>query len=605
MSDFWGFQESKNNSAGSIARRMGLILLVFMLLVPSASARDYTLEEVTANITVDSQGITHVEESISYSFDGTYHEVFRQIYPPVEGSIENIRGYCEVYECGFEVVPIAGGYELIGKLPQPTPDKITFVISYDYYRGVKVYNDVSELHFKLWGDEWEKPLNGLTATITLPVENGNNVEYWLHPDDYTKTSSIKGNVIAVNVDHIPSYRWYEIRAVFPRLQSPDPKFVSIQDEDAMEKILAIEKEYEDKQKTINYLYRLSILFFCFVIIFPLLIYFKYGREPKIDYQALYEREPPTNSKPAVVNAIMKSQIGVPTIDGFTATVMDLVNRGYLSLHDIKSEGKRLGLFKYESEDLIIKIKKEDLTELDDIEIVVFNLLKSHSRDKEILWSELKKELGKDTSFYNFINNWNMKVKNRIKIDKLFISKGNSMMQLFGIFVILITILAYFLIAKSYSQNEFPTVGSLLNLFIAIGIFSLMMIIFTFISEKSFGRWTPEGQLFHKQWNNFSKYLTDFSALNEHPPESIKIWDFYMVYAVALGVADKALENMKLIVPSEQLEQSHFYPVHHGIVFGSIFQSAYQASAPKGSSGSGIGGVGGVGGGFGGGGGGAR
>lgn len=605
MCNFGGFQESKNNSTGSIARRMGLILLVFMLLVPSASARDYTLEEVTANITVDSQGITHVEESISYSFDGTYHEVFRQVYPPVEGSIENIQGYCEEYECGFEVVPIAGGYELIGKLPQPTPDKITFVISYDYYRGVKVYNDISELHFKLWGDEWEKPLNGLTAAITLPVENGNNVEYWLHPDDYTKNSFITGNVITVNVDHIPSYSWYEIRAVFPRLQSADPRFVSIQDEDAMEKILAIEKEYEEKQKTINYLYRLSILFFCLVIIFPLLIYFRYGREPKIDYQVLYEREPPTNSKPAVVNAIMKSEIGVPTIDGFTATVMDLVNRGYLSLHDIKSEGKRLGLFKYESEDLIIKIKKDELSELDDIEIVVFNLLKSHSRDKKILWSELKKELGKDTSFYNFINNWNMKVKNRIKIDKIFISKGNSTMQLFGIFVILIIILAYFLIDKIYSQNEFPTVLSLLYLFIAIGIFSLMMIIFTFISEKSFGRWTPEGKLFHKQWNNFSKYLTDFSALNEHPPESIKIWDFYMVYAVALGVADKALENMKLIVPSEQLEHSNFYPVHHGIVFGSIFQSAYQASAPKGSSGSGSGGVGGVGGGFGGGGGGAR
>ncbi len=598
-----GFRGSKNNSSNSIVWRMGLILLVFILFIPSVSARDYTLEEVTANITVDLQGITHVEESISYSFDGTYHEVFRQIYSPVGGSIENIQGNCEGYESGFEVVPIAGGYELIGKLPQPTPDKITFVISYDYYKGVKVYKDISELHFMLWGEEWEKPLNKLTASITLPVENGNNLEYWLHPDDYTKSSSIKGSVITVNTDDIPSNRWYEIRAVFPRLQSPNPRFVSIQDEDALEKILAIEKEYEEKQKTINFLYKLAILFFFFIIIFPLLIYFRYGREPKIDYQALYEREPPTNSKPAVVNAIMKGEIGIPIIEGFTATVMDLVNQDYLSIHDIKAEEKRLGLFKYESEDVIIKIKKDDLTELDDIEIGVFNLLKSHSRDREILWSVLKKELGNDTSFYKFINNWNQKVKNRIKVDKLFISKGNSTIQLFTLFVIMIIGLAYFLTAKSYPQNEFPTFTNLIYLFIVIGIFSILMFIFTLISEKGFGRWKPEGKLFYKQWNNFSKYLTDFSALNEHPPESIKIWDFYMVYAIALGVADKALENMKLIVPSEQLEHSHFYPMHYGIILGSGFQKAYQTSTPKSSSGSG--GVGGVGGGFGGGGGGAR
>jgi uncharacterized membrane protein len=78
----------------------------------------------------------------------------------------------------------------------------------------------------------------------------------------------------------------------------------------------------------------------------------------------------------------------------------------------------------------------------------------------------------------------------------------------------------------------------------------------------------------------------------------------MVYAVALGVAEKALDNMSLIVPSEQLSGSRFYPVHHNMVFISGFRSAYQASSPDSSSG-GSSGVGGAGGGFGGGGGGAR
>jgi uncharacterized membrane protein len=121
-------------------------------------------------------------------------------------------------------------------------------------------------------------------------------------------------------------------------------------------------------------------------------------------------------------------------------------------------------------------------------------------------------------------------------------------------------------------------------------------------EKVEGRWTPEGRLYYERWNNFKKYLTDFSALKEHPPESIKIWDHYLVYATALGVAEKVLHNMSLVVPSEQLQGSSFYLIHHSYAqFGSGFGNAYASSAPSGSGG----GVGGVGGGSGGGGGGAR
>ena len=76
---------------------------------------------------------------------------------------------------------------------------------------------------------------------------------------------------------------------------------------------------------------------------------------------IYEREPPTDSRPAVVNAIMRGKMGIPTMDGFTATIMDLVNLGYISLRTIKSEeSKALGLFKSESEDILIEIIDHDI-----------------------------------------------------------------------------------------------------------------------------------------------------------------------------------------------------------------------------------------------------
>jgi uncharacterized membrane protein len=145
------------------------------------------------------------------------------------------------------------------------------------------------------------------------------------------------------------------------------------------------------------------------------------------------------------------------------------------------------------------------------------------------------------------------------------------------------------------------------LFLIIGL-GIVIIFISAIFTKVFGQWTPEGRLYYERWNNFKKYLTDFSALKEHPPESIKIWDYYLVYATALGIAQEVIHNMSLIVPSEMQEGSSFYHVTSSyVLFDSGFGSAYTLSSPSGSGDGGVGGIGGVGdigGGFGGGGGGA-
>ena len=136
-------------------------------------------------------------------------------------------------------------------------------------------------------------------------------------------------------------------------------------------------------------------------------------------------------------------------------------------------------------------------------------------------------------------------------------------------------------SKYFPSEEFPLASNLNMLIIFIFAFGIVMLVFSGTFEKILGRWTPEGKLYYKRWDNFKKYLTDFSALKEHPPESIKIWDHYLVYATSLGVAKEVLHNMSLVVPSEQLQGSNFYLIHHSYAqFGSGFGSAYASSAPS-------------------------
>jgi uncharacterized membrane protein YgcG len=130
------------------------------------------------------------------------------------------------------------------------------------------------------------------------------------------------------------------------------------------------------------------------------------------------------------------------------------------------------------------------------------------------------------------------------------------------------------------------------------------------------RRTPKGALLHARWQAFRRYLTDFSRMEESPPASLALWEQFLVYGIALGVAEQVLQAARLHAPPEIAEGSSLYSP--GIVgsisgayifsFSNLENDFSDAFTPP-SSGSGSSGGGGLfsgggGGGFGGGGGGA-
>ncbi|WP_263640816.1 DUF2207 domain-containing protein [Methanobrevibacter arboriphilus] len=73
-------------------------------------------------------------------------------------------------------------------------------------------------------------------------------------------------------------------------------------------------------------YNVLAILMILIAIIPVFIYFKYGREPKITYQGIYEHEPPTKESPAFVNALYKGNVGSVDMNAFKATILNLVNK---------------------------------------------------------------------------------------------------------------------------------------------------------------------------------------------------------------------------------------------------------------------------------------
>jgi uncharacterized membrane protein len=82
-------------------------------------------------------------------------------------------------------------------------------------------------------------------------------------------------------------------------------------------------------------------------------------------------------------------------------------------------------------------------------------------------------------------------------------------------------------------------------FAAFGALPVGMVLI-FLSLKGLSRRTPEAALEVKRWAAFRRFMEDFSAMKDAGPNVLALWESYLVYATALGVAEKLIENLKLV-----------------------------------------------------------
>jgi len=291
---------------------------------------------------------------------------------------------------------------------------------------------------------------------------------------------------------------------------------------------------------------------------PVFIYVIYGREPKIDYNAEYERDLPTDDPPAIVNAICgrtSKKVGYPDIDGFKATIMDLIDRNYLILMDTSLDEQDLN-----SNEVFLEINPDsDLNGLWDFELEVLNFLREYEEEGIISLNVVSESLSyiNNVAFFNeTYTNWAngvRRVLNDGNLEEAFLRKGDRYIKFFGIFGLIIAGMAFLYTFRI--MDPVPAVGYVRIASLVLAVAAVISIV---IPDKIGGRWTDYGMEYYLKWNNFKKFVKDFSLIKEYPPESVEIWNRYLVYATALGAANGVKKAMELTLPRSILSESDMY-----------------------------------------------
>ncbi|MGB9201362.1 DUF2207 domain-containing protein [Methanobacterium sp.] len=577
----------------------------------AANDNSYSIPLINEDLYVQSDGTLHVKEVIHYSFIGTFHGIYRDI--PLTGSqqITDVKVTSTGAYSNYTIIN-DGTTKRIQVFLYSNPQKtipitnrnVDVTIQYNFLNGINVYNDIGELQYKLVGQSWAVAVGKVIANIHVNSSQG--VRYWLNPPYYATNSSWNNNVLQITSTSIPSGQYFEVRMVIPKNQFlASPINANRINQNGLSSIIAIQNDYQNSLNFKTWLYHILSVPMLLALFIPLIIYLRYGREPKIDYNAEYERDIPTNDPPAIVNAIcgsgLSKKIGKPDMDGFKATIMDLINRKYLIIEKEHSDMEGYGL----REPMFLKVNaNQDSSTLEEFELDVMNFLKRFEENGLISMDRISDDLSDPQiadSFRNTYNSWTNDIKSKFlddnELKKFFNRKGDSLLKIFGgVSLVVAAVIFIFTL-----NDSLPAARVALLVSILLGVVAIISII---LPEKIAGQWTTYGEEYDAKWHNFKRYIKDFSLMKEYPPESIAIWNKYLVYATALGAADAVKKAMELNVPGEQLEASEIYMFYY---FGGdmLLNSAFNIGInPASGALDTIDTIGNIGGGFGGGGGGA-
>lgn len=437
-----------------------------------------------------------------------------------------------------------------------------YQIKYTVEDAIHSYADCAELYWQFLGDTFEVSADKITGIIKLPasVQKLEDLRVWGHTKYLNGEANIVShNTVKFNVDNYKSNNYVEIRLTMPTYLFEGLTSKNISNEYKLDDIIAEETAWANeanarraaRDRNMKAIIILVIAGVAAISIFNTIKIFKNKQilkenfkikpETKLDY---FRELPDKTATPLdAVFILNKGYNQMSLSQVFSATILNLILKEHLK---VEQEGKNIKM----------EIKEKTTDDLQEDERKVLDLLNSVSDEKVFTMKDLekyiKKHPGKLTSLEeDFEDISKNKANSKEKFDKTRAKKGEVFIaKLIGyIFMLLAVLFAVFFgigFTADIVESKYIDWALLLGLFGIIVTITNIVLISKLI--KRFNGFTQKGINEGEQWRAFKKYMEDFSYLNEREVPELVLWEQYLVFATAFGIADRVLKQLKIKYP---------------------------------------------------------
>ncbi len=511
----------------------------------------FSIDSYESDAIVQPNGDLLVNERIVFTLEQQYNEGFRTIRLADYGKLSNlivhsvevngqdVQYYTQEHEGNAEIV-----------WTETFVGKNTVELSYTLKDRVELWDDFAKLCFEHYGANW--PVSAITfkSTTALPeATRGKDMHFEVY-------SAKKGEAhiddlsIIIEMDNVPSGNYIGGCYLFERSAVTTDNVVP---GSALE-ILADEREAYGSESILGPADAFPCAPCClptFLILLLIAGYLEYKR-PKVE-KLRESIVPPSKDSPIVVSALMRETYVEREI--LAATILELINKGVIDILELEKKGYTGQKIKRERTILFLKTSSKKLAPH---EKTVIDLIFEGGKKKEVDLDALaknfkhiqKKSEASKTIIPQKMDEFVKEIQEILKKKKLYkTSKARQKrIQIISTVAIFIFFFGVFLGAPLlFGAAEFIpylfAIGDYLYAaYIIIGglgaVLALAAIYYLYTLSKIPKGWEKK----YAQWDAFSTAVKA-SSLKEEPPSAALIWGEILVYATALGLADKVEQHL--------------------------------------------------------------
>lgn len=442
-----------------------------------------------------------------------------------------------------------------------------YQISYTVEDAVEKYSDYAQLYWQFVGEDFEISSSKITGTITLPTDakNKDQIKVWGHTEDLNgEIYAREQNKIIFEVNNFRAGRYVEVRTLFPTdmiiSSTRGDESKTILDEVVEEEtIWANEANSRRAMKNfINWAIVIAIdialIFLCLLFIKNMIKNMKRLKNLKKfipTEDILYFREMPReNSTPAeaiymykkIKSELQSNDLGKV----FSATLLDLKLKKIIDFQVIKDQkAKEVITIKILDKAASGNLENKDEKAILDFLLGAFTVNNKEEITVKELQAYIKNHSSKILALQSDIKEGTKAgLRKNNLMDK---AEEEKYQKVTGALIGYIVALVFTI------TGGFILFGILENIYLLIGVipFILLSIINLILKSVELSRinvFTQEGVNESEKWKGLKKYMEEFSMLDKREVPEIEIWEKFLVYATAFGIADKVLKQLKIVYP---------------------------------------------------------
>lgn len=500
----------------SLALLSLVLAFVAVLAGPAgpAAAKDWCIDNLEVLLDVQENGDVIVDEHVTFTFEGNYHYVARDIPTGNTGGITDI----EVRDAHGALLPrgdtpgtfstFKEGDTLYIQLNFDLTDtSATWTIHYRAKTVVQFFNENDELRWYVFDAVTPVPIGAVQVTVKLPGEVPSAQMIQAAQVGYGVEASVTSPASSTMVYRavgIPPYTNFWIVTGFPK---------------------GVVKYVWTAKRLAEFLIpKIGFLLPIATFLSMLIIWRRRGRDEPATVYAKYVSEPPSDLPPGVAGALIDERVDIKEV---LATIVDLARRGYLEITDTEKG-------KFRPKVTTIFTRRKSLEDLEGFEKKVAKALFDAKYPNQVTTTQLKNH------FYTHVGSLVDQIYTEVTSRKLFYDnpkKARSRWYKYGLLLAAVLGgLTVIMIMAELSGWGWFMIGSIVSV-ITVWIFAPHM-----------PQRTARGAQEQRGWEAFRNYLRDLTRFQDMETAR-ESFEKYLPYAIAFGVEKEWVRRFEgLTVP---------------------------------------------------------